>query len=400
MISASPPGPGRFLPLALTLIALVLGGCSSEPPALRVGGVAFSQEDLLGISESRLEILESLVLFGAAVSAGNLEAVAAPLGERAEVEDLARALRVEELLTEAGVETAVLEERYRTNPSFELTVRHLVVLSERYETEETRGAARERAAAGLARIQAGEDFPTVAGEVSEEPGAADRGGLLQPGREGTWVDEFWTAASALRVGQVSPVVESPFGFHVLRLEARDTVPFPEVRDRVAREVGAMIGPLPSSIDDAPLPEGLVATPDGEDGVMARFDGGEIAEADLRLWAATLPAARWDAFLAADTSAREEALNRAARARDVRARGTAAEITPDPLAGRGAREAWARGAQGWAAALGFTPGLRGEALGDAALQALGRGGQSAELARRDIHEARPLLELHMGSGEGA
>lgn len=392
--SPHPRVGGRFPWPALILLLIGTMGCGSEPPAVEIGPVAFSQDDLLGISESRLELLRSLALFGAAVSEGQLDAVAAPIGEQAEVEDLARGLRVEEFLAEAQVETAVLEERYRTNPSYELSVRHLVVLSERYETEAARDEARDRAAAGLVRIEGGEPFPQVAGEVSEEPGAADRGGLLQPGREGTWVDEFWTAASALEVGEVSGVVESPFGFHVLKLEGRDTIPFPEVRDRVAREVGGMIGPLPASIDDAPLPDGLAVTPaDGAGDVVARFEGGEVTSDRVRLWAATLSADRWDAYVSGDASAQEEALHRAARAADIRVRGSSTGVAADPRAGPSAREAWARQAQGWAAALGFTPGLRGEALTQATLQALGRSGQLPDLARRGVHEARPLLEFH-------
>jgi hypothetical protein len=387
------PRPPRILAAPTVAVTLLLGvACGSEPPALEVGGVAFSQEDLLGISPTRRELLSSLTLFGAATAAGELEAVADPVAARAEVEDLARVLRAEEILAEAEVDDAVLAERYRTNPSFELTVRHLVILSERYESDEARAAARDRAAQALGRVRAGEPFPQVAGEVSEEPGAARRGGLLEPGREGTWVDEFWSAASALEVGEVSPVVESPFGFHVLRLDGRDTIPFSEERRRVAAEVGGMIGTLPSSVDDLPLPEGLESAPAGTDAV-ARFDGGSVSAAELRAWAATLPPDRWDAFEGGDEAALEEALHRAARAASVRARATAAGITPDPTVSASAREAWVRQAQGWGAVLGFTPGLEGEALREVALEALGRSGQLPELARQDIHGARALLELN-------
>lgn len=390
---------------ALTALTVLLG-CGSEPPALEVAGVTFSQEDVLGISPTRLELLRSLTRFGVAAQAGELEAVAAPLAAEAEVLDLGRALRVDELLAEAQVDDAVLRERYRTNPSWELTVRHLVVLSERYEGEEAREAARDRAAAALARVRAGEAFPQVAGEVSEEPGAADRGGLLQPGREGTWVEEFWSAASALEVGEVSPVIETPFGFHVLRLDGRDTVPFLEERRRVAAEVGALIATLPASIDELPLPEGLGAAgvdadglEDGGDassgtGPAARFEGGTVSQAEVRRWAATLPADRWDAFEAGDPGARNEALQRAARAAHARIRATAAGISPQDALGAATREDWVRQAQGWGASLGLVPGLPGEdALREAALEALGRSGQLPELARQEIHRARPLLQLH-------
>jgi NIMA-interacting peptidyl-prolyl cis-trans isomerase 1 len=371
-----------------------------------VAGVAFTADDLLGISPSRQEVLRSVTALGAAFARDELAAVATPLARKAEAEDLLRSLRVEEILAEAEVDNAVLAERYRTNPAWELTVRHLVVLSERYESDATRGEARERAAAALERVRAGESFPAVAAQVSEEPGAADRQGLLEPGRLGSWVDEFWSAANALEVGQVSPVVETPYGFHVLRLEARDTVPFPEVRRQVAAEVAALLDDLPAGIDQAPLPPGLRPTgelagtpaPGDAQAVVAEFDGGHVEAGALRDWAATLPPPRWDAFVAGEEAAGMEALERAARAAALRARASADGVSPSPEVGEQAVAEWVRAARGWAGVLGFTPGLAGEALRDAALEALGRSGQLAELARGDIHGARPLLERH-GEADG-
>ena len=92
---------------------------------------------------------------------------------------------------------------------------------------EERAAARAVAAEAERRARAGEDFAALAASYSQEPGAAQRGGLLQPGREGSWVEPFWEAALALQPGEVSPVVETPYGYHVLKLEARRVVPFAE-----------------------------------------------------------------------------------------------------------------------------------------------------------------------------
>jgi len=360
--------------------------------------MAFTEEALLGVSPARREILASLAAFGAAVAGEELDEVAAPLGRRAEATALLRDLRVEEVLAEAQVDDDVLAERYRTNPAWELTVRHLIVLSGRYETDETRTAARAKAEAALARIRAGESFPDVAAEVSEEPGAEGREGLLEPGREGAWVDEFWAAANALAVGEVSPVVETQYGFHVLRLEGRDTVPFQEVRRSVAADVAGMIAPLPSSLAEAPLPEGLRVQAPGEE-PASTFDGGRVEEAALRDWAATLPPDRWDAFVAGDESARAEAAELAAREVAVRTRARSAGIDPDPAVATGAREAWAGTAEGWAGALGFRPGLGEDALRDGVLAALGRSGQLAELARGDVHRSRGLLERHLETSSG-
>ena len=113
-----------------------------------------------------------------------------------------------------------------------------MILSERWRPQAERQQARSRAEQALERARAGESFPELAGAVSEEPGAEARGGLLEPGREGSWVDEFWDAASALEVGAVSPVVETGYGFHVLRLDAREPVPFAEARSRVVAELAA------------------------------------------------------------------------------------------------------------------------------------------------------------------
>jgi hypothetical protein len=136
---------------------------------------------------------------------------------------------------EEGIGEADLRAAYERNPAHELLVRHLVVLSERWRPPAHRETALERAREALERVRAGEPFEAVVAEYSEEPGAVERGGLLQPGREGSWVPEFWRAAAELGQGEVSGVVETEYGFHVIRLEQRAPVPFEEARDQVLAE---------------------------------------------------------------------------------------------------------------------------------------------------------------------
>lgn len=69
----------------------------------------------------------------------------------------------------------------------------------------------------LKEIKGGKDFATLAKQYSEDPGSKVDGGELPKFGRGDMVPEFEAAAFSLKPGQVSDVVTSPFGFHIIKL---------------------------------------------------------------------------------------------------------------------------------------------------------------------------------------
>jgi hypothetical protein len=333
---------------------------------------------------------------------------------RREQEALLQQLEKEMTVRFAGVEEAALEARYQTNPETELTVRHLVVLAEEWASDEKVAEARGKAEEALERIRAGEPFERVAAEVSEEPGAAERGGLLQPGREGTWVDEFWSAADALQVGEVSPVIRTPYGFHVLKLEARDPIPFAEARNRVVAEVAALVPPqdrafeawvdsvtAPVRVDSAAvlnawteagsligLTQGPVA---GQEFAAAAWPGGSYAGDQLRDFLISLERPEWDHLNQGDAEDLLRIVTDAARQAYL---GTV--VAPRlgvalPESKRASMEKdWEASAAEWAQVLGFGEGMRTDALKAAAVEGVSSTGQGARIARTELHGWGPML----------
>jgi NIMA-interacting peptidyl-prolyl cis-trans isomerase 1 len=68
----------------------------------------------------------------------------------------------------------------------------------------------------LKRAQGGEDLGRLANEYSDEPNAGSRGGSLGRFTRGQMVAQFDAVAFKLRLGQISGIVETPFGFHIIQ----------------------------------------------------------------------------------------------------------------------------------------------------------------------------------------
>jgi len=101
-----------------------------------------------------------------------------------------------------------------------VTVSHLVVtykdtlLGQHEHVTRTREEARQRALEALARARKGEDFAKLVAEYSDEPGAAARKGAVGRMARKFAVKGFEKAFD-LKVGEISELVETQFGFHVI-----------------------------------------------------------------------------------------------------------------------------------------------------------------------------------------
>lgn len=121
----------------------------------------------------------------------------------------------------------------------EVRARHILIRVPAGAADEVRAQARGRLEGLRDRIAGGEDFAVVAIASSEDPGSAEAGGDLGFFGRGRMVPAFEEVAFGLEPGVTSEIVESPFGFHLIRVdevrEAR-TRPIEEVREEVVVEL--------------------------------------------------------------------------------------------------------------------------------------------------------------------
>lgn len=116
--------------------------------------------------------------------------------------------------------------------------RHILFKVAASDSDARRAEQKKKAETVLASTRKGEDFSVLASKFSEGP-TKDRGGDLGFFTKGQMVPAFDKAVFSLQAGQISDLVETPFGFHIIKLEAVRPAKirsFDQVKDSLAATI--------------------------------------------------------------------------------------------------------------------------------------------------------------------
>ncbi|WP_334170008.1 SurA N-terminal domain-containing protein [Zoogloea sp.] len=155
-------------------------------------------------------------------------------------------LSKEAVASQLSVSDADVRKEYDAHPERfsqgeERRASHILIQADKGAGDAALKAAREKAEALLKQLTAKpDDFARLARENSQDPGSAEKGGDLGFFARGAMVKEFEDAAFGLKKeGETSGVVQSDFGFHIIRLtgvKASKARPFDEVKGEIAAEL--------------------------------------------------------------------------------------------------------------------------------------------------------------------
>lgn len=143
------------------------------------------------------------------------------------------------LITDADVEAEahrIYDETVnRIGPDGLIQVSHILLRLNQQAPKEEVDAAKVRIDSIYKALKGGADFAELAKKVSQDPGSARQGGLLPFVQRGQFVKEFEDAAFALQPGEMSGIVESPYGYHIIKMMERKMLePFEFHHDNIIR----------------------------------------------------------------------------------------------------------------------------------------------------------------------
>jgi PPIC-type PPIASE domain len=226
------------------VVVLALSSCQDTGGAgvvAQSGDHVFSVDDVVALfaAEPRLpndaEVIEQLAELWVDYTLVALAAREDTLLENIDLSALVEP-QVDQLLVdrylerEAPVDTVLTDAELRqlwdeNPPRGPIQARHILFTYPFNATPDQRDSVRSSLTDIRSRIIEGASFDRLARQYSQDPGSAEFGGDLGVFGPGDMVGAFEDAAYALDVGQVSDLVDTPFGVHVIRLDSREDPDF-------------------------------------------------------------------------------------------------------------------------------------------------------------------------------
>ncbi|RMG56298.1 MAG: hypothetical protein D6723_00635 [Acidobacteria bacterium] len=145
-------------------------------------------------------------------------------------QDILREAFIRELQKHTWVSEAEINTFYRRHLEefTEVHVRHILFSTrpsqDGHATPPDREAVRRRALEVLHRARAGEDFAALARQYSDDAGTREQGGDVGYLKHEQMTPQYEEVAFKLKPGEISDLVETPFGFYIIKVEDRRTMP--------------------------------------------------------------------------------------------------------------------------------------------------------------------------------
>lgn len=142
------------------------------------------------------------------------------------------------VVTDEEAEAYFLQHKEQFHQSEQVEARHILVRVNDFENKEENEKALSKINKAIDEIKKGAAFEKVAEKYSEDI-SAKNGGYLGFFKRGEMVKEFEEAAFKLEPGQVSDIVKSPFGYHIIKVEKKleeKDLSFDEVKERIIERI--------------------------------------------------------------------------------------------------------------------------------------------------------------------
>jgi parvulin-like peptidyl-prolyl isomerase len=254
--------------LGVVAVAAVAGGVLAAQSPARAGGASDPVVITVGMQQIRASEFNALLAGAPAQNRAAMEA-----NKRVVAEQLAKMLALVEAAQRAGLDrstsfrtemmldrdnalaksevdhlqataapTDAQEQAYyqaHTSEFQQAKLRHILI----GDNETPGGPSTRTPAEALAKAQqieaqlkAGGNFAAIAEAQSDDTGSKAKGGELGVIDPGETVPEFETAVDKLPVGQISQPVHTRFGYHIIEVESRTTMPFAQAKTQIAAQL--------------------------------------------------------------------------------------------------------------------------------------------------------------------